>query len=43
LNSRRLDWLNELLVEPLENVRACELALPFDDFYELRDPSAAEE
>jgi transposase len=43
LTVRQLDWLDELLVQPLDTVRAWELALKFDDFYELRDPAGAEE
>jgi hypothetical protein len=31
------------LLQPLDAVRAYELALKFDDFYELRDPPEAEE
>jgi transposase len=43
LTLKQLDWLDELLLQPLEIVRAYELALRFDDFYELGDPAAAEE
>jgi transposase len=43
LTERQLDWLDELLVQPLEIVRAYELALKFDDFYELQDLAGAEE
>ncbi len=43
LTVKQLDWLDELLEQPLEIVRAYELALRFDDFYELDDPAAAEE
>jgi transposase len=43
LTVKQLDWLDQLLVQPLEVVRAYELALRFDDFYELRDPAGAEE
>jgi transposase len=43
LTVRQLDWLDELLEQPLDTVRAWELALRFDDFYELRDPAGAEE
>ena len=43
LTERQLDWLDELLLQPLDTVRAYEQALKFDDFYELRDPAGAEE
>jgi transposase len=43
LTAKQLDWLDQLLLQPLETVRAWELALKFDDFYELRDPDRAEE
>ena len=43
LTAKQQDWLDELLQQPLETVRAYELALQFDDFYELDDPDAAEE
>jgi transposase len=43
LTVKQLDWLDQLLVQPLGVVRAYELALRFDDFYELRDPAGAEE
>jgi transposase len=43
LTVRQLDWLDELLEQPLDTVRAWELALRLDDFYELRDPAGAEE
>lgn len=43
LTVKQLDWLDELLLAPLETVKAYELALRFDDFYELRDPEAAGE
>jgi transposase len=43
LTVRQHDLLDELLQQPLETVRAYELALRFDDFYELDDPDAAEE
>jgi transposase len=43
LTVKQLDWLDQLLLEPLDTVRAYELALKFDDFYELRDPSRAGE
>jgi transposase len=42
LTVTQLDWLDQLLLEPLETVRAWELALRFDDLYEL-DVDAAEE
>ena len=43
LTVKQLDWLDQLLLQPLDIVRAWELALKFDDFYELRDPAGAEE
>jgi len=43
LTEKQLDWLDELLQQPLETVRAYEQALKFDDFYELEDPAEAEE
>jgi transposase len=43
LTVKQLDWLDQLLLQPLETVRAWELALKFDDFYELRDPDRGEE
>jgi transposase len=43
LSEKQLDWLDELLLQPLNTVRAYEQALKFDDFYELRDPAGAEE
>jgi transposase len=43
LTVKQLDWLDELLGQPLDTVRAYEQALRFDDFYELRDPATAEE
>jgi transposase len=43
LTVKQLDWLDELLLMPLDTVRAYEQALKFDDFYELEDPAAAEE
>jgi transposase len=43
LTVKQLDWLDQLLLEPLDTVRAWELALKFDDFYELGDPAGAEE
>ena len=38
LTVKQLDWLDQLLLQPLETVRAWELALKFDDFYELGIP-----
>ncbi len=43
LTVKQLDWLDELLLQPLDTVRAYELALKFDDFYELTDAAEAEE
>jgi transposase len=43
LTERQQDWLDELLQQPLDTVRAYELALRFETFYELDDPDAAEE
>jgi hypothetical protein len=43
LTEKQLDWLDELLLQPLDTVRVYEQALKFDDFYELRDPAGAEE
>jgi transposase len=43
LTARQQDLLDELLQQPLAIVRAYELSLRFDDFYELDDPDAAEE
>jgi len=43
LTVRQLDWLDRLLLQPLQIVRAYELSLRFDDFYEIDDPEAAEE
>jgi len=43
LTARQQDLLDELLQQPLDTVRAYELSLRFDDFYELDDPDAAEE
>ena len=43
LTHKQLDWLDELLLQPLDTVRAYELALKFDDFYELTHPAEAEE
>ena len=42
LTVKQQDWLDELLLEPLQTVRAYEQALRFDDFYEL-EADAAEE
>jgi transposase len=43
LTIKQLDWLDDLLQQPLDTVRAYEQALRFDDFYELRDSATAEE
>jgi transposase len=43
LTIKQLDWLDDLLGQPLDTVRAYEQALRFDDFYELRDSATAEE
>jgi transposase len=43
LTVKQLDWLDDLLGQPLDTARAYEHALRFDDFYELRDPATAEE
>jgi len=43
LTVKQLDWLDVLLLQPLDTVRAYELALKFDDFYELTDAAEAEE
>jgi transposase len=43
LTAKQHDLLDELLQQPLETVRAYELSLRFDDFYELDDPDAAEQ
>jgi transposase len=43
LTARQQDLLDELLQQPLQTVRAYELSLRFDDFYEIDDPDAAEE
>ena len=40
---KQRDLLDELLVQPLETVRAYTLAQQFDSFYELPDPDTAEE
>ena len=42
LTAKQLDWLDELLAQPLKTVRAYEQAVKFDTFYEL-DADAAEE
>jgi transposase len=43
LSLKQLDWLDELLEAPLQTVAAYELALRFDDFYEIEDPDQAQE
>jgi transposase len=43
LTVKQLDWLDDLLGQPLDTALAYEQALKFDDFYELRDPATAEE
>jgi len=43
LTERQHDWLDELLQQPLDTVRAYEHALRFDAFYEIEDPETAEE
>jgi transposase len=43
LTDRQQDWLDELLQQPLDTVRAYELGLRFETFYELDDPDQAEE
>lgn len=43
LTERQQDLLDELLAQPLQTVRAYELSLRFDDFYEIDDPDTAEE
>jgi len=43
LTDRQQDWLDELLQQPLDTVRAYELGLRFETFYELDDPEQAEE
>jgi transposase len=43
LSVKQLDWLDELLLAPLDTVRAYEQGLKFEDFYEIDDPDAAEE
>jgi transposase len=42
LTPKQLDWLDQLLGQPLETVRAYEQALKFDDFYELSADAADE-
>jgi transposase len=42
LTSKQLDWLDQLLAQPLKTARAYEQALKFDHFYEL-DADSAEE
>ncbi|MDQ2758982.1 MAG: ISL3 family transposase [Actinomycetota bacterium] len=42
LSVKQLDWLDELLQQPLDTVRAYDQALRFEDFYDL-DADAAEE
>jgi transposase len=42
LTAKQLDWLDELLAQPLKTVRAYEQAVKFATFYEL-DADAAEE
>src|SRR5450755_4336250 len=43
LTEKQRDLLDELLVQPLDTVRAYTLAQQFDSFYELTDPDTAEE
>ena len=43
LTERQQDWLDQLLQQPLDTVRAYELGLRFETFYELEDSDAAEE
>jgi transposase len=43
LTERQQDWLDQLLQQPLDTVRAYELGLRFETFYELEDPNQAEE
>lgn len=43
LTSKQQDWLDELLAQPLDTVRAYELAQRFDVFYEIEEPDRAEE
>jgi transposase len=42
LAPKQLDWLDQLLAQPLETVLAYEQALKFDDFYELSADAAEE-
>ncbi|HUZ69626.1 MAG TPA: transposase, partial [Candidatus Saccharimonadales bacterium] len=42
LTTKQLDWLDQLLQQPLQTVRAYEQALKFDDFYELSADAAEE-
>jgi transposase len=42
LTVKQLDWLDELLTQPLAIVAAYEHALRFDDFYEFDGPVAEE-
>jgi transposase len=43
LTVKQLDWLDALLDAPLQTVAAYDLALRFDDFYEIEDPDRAQE
>jgi transposase len=43
LTARQQDLLDELLTQPLDTVRAYELAQRFDLFYEIEEPDRAEE
>ena len=43
LTERQQDWLDQLLQQPLDTVRAYELGLRFETFYELEDSDAAEQ
>jgi len=42
LTARQLDWLDQLLAQPLKTARAYEQALKFDHFYELEAETAEE-
>ena len=42
LTAKQLDWLDQLLQQPLKTARAYERALKFDHFYELEADSAEE-
>ena len=42
LTAKQLDWLDQLLQQPLKTARAYERALKFDHFYELETDSAEE-